>query len=110
MPEHRPVRTLAELLVDECPDALVAVTFEGRIRAWNPGAEAMFGYSGDEALGRSIVDLLTAEDQRAEARAQLAEVIRTGFVLTETTRVRKDGSTITVDVSMRRVDDSQVGP
>src|SRR6266498_768892 len=47
-------RTSAELLVDESPDALIALSLDGRIQSWNRGARAMFGYDEEEAIGRAI--------------------------------------------------------
>jgi PAS domain S-box-containing protein len=40
--------SLAERLVDESPDALIALSLDGRIRSWNRGAAAMFGYTAAE--------------------------------------------------------------
>ncbi|HEX8802955.1 MAG TPA: ATP-binding protein [Acidimicrobiales bacterium] len=39
------------------------------IRHWSPGAEQLYGYAADEALGRSYLDLIVAPDQRARAIA-----------------------------------------
>src|SRR5262245_65734475 len=97
----RATPSFAELLLDEAPDALLALTLDGRILWWNRGAEAMFGYSADETVGRFIEDLVIPEEHRAEARADLARVAECGSVLVETSRRRKDGCTIQVDVSMR---------
>ncbi len=43
--------SFAQLLLDESPDALIALTLEGRIRSWNRGAQAMFGDDAREAIG-----------------------------------------------------------
>jgi hypothetical protein len=42
--------SFAALLVDEWPDALMALSVDGRICSWNRGAQAMFGYAmkGDD--------------------------------------------------------------
>jgi PAS domain-containing protein len=45
--------SFAELLVDELPDALMALSVDGRIRSWNRGAQAMFGDASDEAIGKA---------------------------------------------------------
>jgi len=103
-------RTLAELLVDESPDALIALTLEGRIRAWNRGAEAMFGYSAAEAVGRALDELVVPAEQRAEAQAALAATVSHGTALFEAIRRRKDGTFLQVAVSKRRVDVPGVEP
>lgn len=55
---------LAGLLVDQMAEALIYADREGIIRRWNAGAEAIFGFRGDEALGRSL-DLIIPERLRA---------------------------------------------
>jgi protein-histidine pros-kinase len=93
-----------ELLVDESPDALIALDFDGRIRAWNRGAQVMFGYTAEEAFGRHLEDLIVPEDRLAESKEALETAVEVGSVLIETVRRRKDGSLIFVDGTMRRVE------
>jgi PAS domain S-box-containing protein len=101
--------SFAELLLDEAPDALLALTLDGRILWWNRGAEAIFGYTADETVGRFLEDLIVPEDHRAEARASLSLAADGGTVVVESIRRRKDGSLIQVDVSMRRVSAPRLG-
>jgi PAS domain S-box-containing protein len=102
--ERPRMQTSAEVLIDESPDALIALSFDGRIRSWNRGAQGLFGYTADEAIGTAIDELVVPEERRAEARRAIEEVLHTGSTLIETVRRHKDGSLIDVDVSMRRVD------
>ena len=102
--------SFAELLLDEAPVALLALTLDGRLLWWNRGAEAIFGYSADETVGRFLADLVVPEAHRDEARAHLNRVAESGTVLVEAIRRRKDGSLIHVDVSMRRVSAPRLGP
>ncbi|HEV8324101.1 MAG TPA: PAS domain S-box protein [Myxococcota bacterium] len=97
-------RTFSELLVDESPDALIALSFEGRISAWNRGAQAIFGYSAAEAIGHLLDELIVPEDGRVEAQAALATAVANGEALFEAIRRRKDGTLLRVAVSKRRVD------
>jgi PAS domain S-box-containing protein len=101
--------SFAELLLDEAPVALLALTLDGRLLWWNRGAEAIFGYSADETVGRFLADLVVPEEHRAEARANLNRAAESGTVLVEAIRRRKDGSLIHVDVSMRRVSGPRLG-
>src|SRR5262245_47180538 len=55
---------LATRIVEEMPDAVIFADREGAIRLWNRGAEAMFGYSAAEALGKSL-DLIVPERHRS---------------------------------------------
>ena len=50
-------------LIQAVGDALVVCDAQGAITLWNPGAERMFGYSAQEALGRNL-DLITPERLR----------------------------------------------
>ena len=45
---------LRELILSTRSDAIVAADRDGIIRVWNPGAERVFDYTVDEALGRSL--------------------------------------------------------
>src|SRR5690348_2271440 len=63
-------------LVEESPDALIAVSPEGTVLFWNRGAATMFGYATDEAVGRTLAELIIPDDRAAEARASLDEALR----------------------------------
>ena len=104
------LQTSAEILIDESPDALIALSLDGRIRSWNRGASGMFGYTAEEAIGATIDELIVPEDLRAGARRTLAEVLHAGSTLVETIRRHKNGSLIHVDVSMRLVDTAGAEP
>jgi PAS domain S-box-containing protein len=96
-------RSFAELLVEESPNALLALSSSGRVLFWNRGAEAIFGYSASEAVGGLHEDLIVPEAARASARGTLQAARREGSAVFEAIRRRKDGSLINVDVSMRWV-------
>jgi len=75
--------------------AVIVIDIDGRIAAWNRGAQELLGYAGPEAVGASIDLLLTAEDRArgvpAHERATAAE---SGAAADERWHVRKDGSLI----------------
>jgi len=50
-------------IVNDAPDAILFSDREGTIRLWNRGAEMIFGYSADQALGQSL-DLIIPEGLR----------------------------------------------
>jgi PAS domain S-box-containing protein len=92
---------LCRKIVDESPVAILFADREGRIRLWNAGAEAMFGYTADEALGQSL-DLIVPERQRARhwegwARVMATGVTRYGHDVLAVPALRKDGSRISVE-------------
>lgn len=97
-------------LIDESPDALIALAFDGRVLLWSRGAEAMFGYRADEAVGHPIDELVVPDERREEAKAAIQGAIANGYAIFETQRRRKDGSLIFVAVTKRRVDRSGAEP
>lgn len=101
-----PEPTFAEVLVQESPDALLALSEEGKVLYWNAGASAVFGFTRDEAIGRALDEMIVPEDRRDEARRALVEAIEKGpAVVFETVRCKKDGARIEVDVTMKGVRD-----
>jgi len=104
MVDDREKSLRAEHLVEESPDALFALSLEGRILSWNRGAERMFGYTATEALGRRFDELTVPEELRAEALTTLGRVIESGSRVFDTVRCARDGSRIRSEVSMRRID------
>ncbi len=53
-----------ESLFDAAPDAIVVINSESRIIKWNPMAELLFGYTSEEAIGRSLPELIIPVKQR----------------------------------------------
>lgn len=51
-------------ILEQAPDAILYADREGIVRYWNSGAERIFGFSRDEALGQSL-DLIIPERHRA---------------------------------------------
>ena len=95
----------ATLLVNESPDALIAVTSAGVVRHWDKGAQSLFGYAAAEALGRKLNEIVVPSDRIQEEEILLRQVLHSGAVTYETTRRRKDGSLIYVAVSGKLVHD-----
>ena len=67
--ESETMRRLA-VVVRDSSDAITVLDFHGRILAWNPGAEKLYGYSETEALSMSFGDLIP-EGEREEALKKL---------------------------------------
>ena len=67
---------------------------------WNPGAERLFGYTAEEAIGKPMAMLIPA-DRSGEEPIILARIARGEMTdHFETVRVRKDGSELDVSVSI----------
>jgi PAS domain S-box-containing protein len=79
-------------------DAIISTDLDGIITSWNGGAERLFGWRSDEAIGRST-EILIPADRRAEERLAFERVGEDAAVgHFETTRQRKNG--LLVDVSL----------
>ncbi|MEU6487889.1 SpoIIE family protein phosphatase [Streptomyces sp. NPDC046887] len=80
-------------LLDVLGLGAVVVDAEGLIVLWSPQAEGLFGYRAEEALGRSAVKLMVAEEHRDEVLALFAQVMGSGDLWAGEFPVRvKDGS------------------
>src|ERR1700757_5016671 len=90
-------------LWDQTPDAVLAVSPDGRVLHWNRAAEAIFGYAADEALGRLLTDLIVPPDREAEERTIQTEAASGKLAVYESVRRRKDGSLVHVNVSSKAV-------
>jgi len=66
-----------ERFVQVAGDAIIAVGTNGEITLWNPAAERIFGYSNDEALGKSL-DLIIPERFRERHWQGFREVAQSG--------------------------------
>ena len=96
---------LAEAVLSARSDAIVAADSDGIIRFWNPGAERMFGYSRDEALGRSL-DLIVPERLRERHWDGYRRMMATGHSrygesdVLAVPALRKDGTAISVEFTI----------
>ncbi|MDQ6438318.1 PAS domain S-box protein [Mesorhizobium sp. LHD-90] len=94
-------------IVESSHDAIVSKDLDGVIMTWNRGAERVFGYTADEAIGKSIL-ILIPPDRRDEEPGILAR-IRNGEVVDhfETVRRRKDGSLVDISLTISPVRDAK---
>jgi diguanylate cyclase (GGDEF)-like protein/PAS domain S-box-containing protein len=63
--------------VERTPLGVIEWDLKQRITAWNPAAEAIFGFPAYDALGKSVPYLLCTESGRAAAEAMCAELVET---------------------------------
>ena len=92
------LRRLAAMVATST-DAIVAVDLNGSILNWNVGAERMYGYSEEEAIGQSV-GMIVPDSQSKELTALLDRVLHGEPIeQIETVRKRKDGSLVEVSIS-----------
>ena len=98
---------LLAAVVESSDDAIVTKDLNGVITSWNAAAQRMFGYTPEEAIGRSIRMLIPA-DRQSEEDDVLAR-IRRGEVVDhfETVRQRRDGSTLAISLTVSPIKDAQ---
>ena len=91
-------QALLASIVTYSEDAIYSKTPEGIITSWNAGAEKMYGYTPEEAIGRHVAFL--GPDEYAGETDSLLSKIRNGERIEhyETTRMRKNGERITVSL------------
>jgi PAS domain S-box-containing protein len=91
------IRTQARLL-DAVGVSVIALDLDGRVTHWNAGAERLYGWTPDEALGRPARDLLVMQDDGESAEEIRETMMRTGSWEGRFPVLRRDGSVVEVDV------------
>jgi PAS domain S-box-containing protein len=100
-----PARFHLAAIVESSDDAIVSKDLDGIIQSWNTGAERLFGYRAAEVIGRSI-SILVPADRPDEEPGILARIRRGERVEHyETVRVRKDGGSIDVSITVSPIRD-----
>ena len=99
-------------IIESANDAIVSKTLEGIITSWNKGAERIFGYTAEEAVGKPNYMLIPQDHYDEEP--EILSRIRRGESIEhyETVRVRKDGTLLNISLSVspiRAADGTIVG-
>jgi two-component system, cell cycle sensor histidine kinase and response regulator CckA len=92
-------------VIQSSPLAITVLDRDMSIRMWNPAAEAMFGWTAEEVIGRCL--LAVPEERLPETLALYLRVLQ-GHTMTDvdTRRTRRDGSIIDVSLSLAPVPDA----
>ena len=94
-------------VVDSSDDAIVSKSLEGIITSWNRGAERLFGYFAEEVIGKHI-SILFPSERMAEESMIMARIKRGEHIEHyETVRLRKDGSMVSVSLSVSPIKDNE---
>ena len=94
-------------IVSSSDDAIISKSLDGVIRTWNRGAERIFGYSAEEAIGQHITLIIPAE-RHAEEAMVLAKIRAGGTVdHFETVRRTKDGRLIDISLTVSPIRDTR---
>jgi PAS domain S-box-containing protein len=87
-------------IIESADDAIVSKTLDGIITSWNNGAEQLFGYTPEEAIGQPILMLIPPghDDEEPAIIARLRRGERVEHY--ETQRVRKDGQLVDISLTV----------
>ncbi len=99
------MRRLAAI-VDSSEDAVIGEALDGRIASWNRGAQAIFGYTAEEMIGKPLTAL--APPGREDEVPRMLDRLRRGEHMDhfETVRRRKDGRDIDVSITLSPIYDA----
>lgn len=94
-------------IVEFSEDAIVAKDLNGVITSWNRGAERLFGYTAEEAVGQPITIVIPAD--RLDEEPQILARIRRGERVEhfETIRRRKDGGPVEISLTISPIRNRQ---
>lgn len=103
MPKDRTAWIYREI-VERAPDAIIFADGDGIIHLWNEGAEAIFGYRAEEAIGQTL-DIIIPERLRARHWEGYRKVMATGVTkygreFLAVPGIRKDGTRISLEFTI----------
>jgi PAS domain S-box-containing protein len=96
---------LADAILAARSDAIIAADQDGIIRFWNPGAQRLFGYPAQDAIGRSL-DLIIPERLREQHWQGFRRVVETGNSrygdddVLAVPAIRKDGTRLSIEFTI----------
>lgn len=100
------LKTRLAAIVESSDDAIISKDLNGIIKSWNRGAERIFGYTADEAIGKHISML--APPERVDEIPNILDRIRRGERVDhyQSKRRAKDGRVLTVSLTISPIKDS----
>jgi PAS domain S-box-containing protein len=92
-------------VLETANEAFLALDEQARVTAWNPAAERLFDWRGEDAIGQPVTELIVPERDRANLRIQLERFLDTGESpligrQIEVTATRRDGQELPVEVTI----------
>jgi PAS domain S-box-containing protein len=96
-----------QAIIESSDDAILSKNLDGVILSWNRGAERLFGFTSEEAVGRPVTIIIPLDRQDEEP--SILEKIHRGERIEhfETVRQRKDGSLIDISLTISPIRDAR---
>jgi PAS domain S-box-containing protein len=112
LPMHMPFpsshQAFLSYIVESSSEAIIATAPDGTITSWNKGAEKLYGYTSDEAMNSSIFSLVPQDIKQAELEYVQGKLAKGESIRDyETDRLRKDGTRITVLLTLSNIVNEQ---
>ena len=112
LPRLSPSRDGLRLIVETALDAVVVMNSDGVVADWNDHAVSVFGWSRDEAVGRTMADLIIPERNRRAHKTGLRRYLDSGQAKIlgrriELSGLRKNGEEFPVELSISAIQDGE---
>ena len=98
------------LIIDQIHESVVSTDLEGNITGWNMGAERLFGFRADEAIGKFIGLVYPEEEQDFLRNEVIAPLKATGAHETEVRMIRKNSELFDAHLSVSMLYNQQKEP
>src|SRR5580693_823952 len=100
-------QALLAAIIASSDDAIISKDLNGIVRSWNQSAERIFGYTAEEIVGKPITILFPPD--RLDEEQKMLERLQRGERMDhiETVRLRKDGTPVTVSVTISPIYNSE---
>lgn len=107
--ENRSMKEYLESIISQTADAIHITDIEGRVLLVNPAFESLYGWKSEEIIGSHLdfIPPFEEEDNRLAWRQEEEAYGKTVSVVTETVRLRKDGSHVEVGISVSPIYDQE---
>ena len=94
-----------QLILDESPDALIVTTPDGAVEHWARGAETVFGYTAEQAAGRTLAELIVPPGMVNAELALIRATLDQGSANYESMRRTRNGALLYIDSSSKAICD-----
>jgi two-component system, chemotaxis family, CheB/CheR fusion protein len=93
-------------IIDSSEDAIIGHNLQGMVESWNPAAEAIYGYTAKEAIGRPITALLGGEQMQEWPELQRRLLAGESIRHFDSVQLGKDGRAIDVSLTISPIKDA----